>query len=120
MGVPEGRDHPADPEDRDRGPNVERYRAALVKQLLTPAPDVAAVAWKRAKFSGSDFPYLPVKPERVERVITDDEAFLTSHPTRRSNSEAMAHRREFKEAMRQRIRDIAASRDLSTKRSNQS
>jgi hypothetical protein len=32
---------------------------------------------------------------------------------RRSNSEAMTHRREFKEAMRRRIRDIAASRDLS-------
>jgi hypothetical protein len=46
-------------------------------------------------------------------VIADDEAFLAAHPIRRSNSEAMAHRREFKEAMRQRIRDIAASRDLS-------
>jgi hypothetical protein len=33
-------------------------------------------------------------------------------PTRRSNSEAMARSREFKEAMRQRIRDLAASRDL--------
>src|SRR5258708_15453150 len=43
MGVPEGRDHPADPEDRDRGPNVERYRASLVRQLLTPAWDVASV-----------------------------------------------------------------------------
>jgi hypothetical protein len=32
---------------------------------------------------------------------------------RRTNSEAMAHRREFNDAMRQRIRDIAASRDLS-------
>jgi hypothetical protein len=30
-----------------------------------------------------------------------------------SNSETMARNREFKEAMRQRIRDIAASRDLS-------
>ena len=78
-----------------------------------PAPNVAAVAWKRAKLSGGDFPYLPVKPERVERVIADDEAFLAAHPVRRSNSEAMAHRREFKEAMRQRIRGIAASRDLS-------
>ncbi len=73
----------------------------------------AAVAWKRAKFNGGDFLYLPVKPERIERAIADDEAFLAAHPTRRSNSEAMAHRREFKEAMRQRIRDIAASRDLS-------
>ncbi len=78
-----------------------------------PAPNVAAVAWKRAKFSGSDFRYLPVKPDRIERVIADDEAFLAAHPVRRSNSEAMAHRREFKEAMRQRIRGIAASRDLS-------
>lgn len=32
---------------------------------------------------------------------------------RHTNSNAMARRREFKQAMRQRIRDIAASRDLS-------
>jgi hypothetical protein len=57
--------------------------------------------------------YTDVKPERIERAIADDLAFLTAHPVRRSNSEAMAHRREFKEATRQRIRDIAASRDLS-------
>jgi hypothetical protein len=90
MGVPEGRDHPADPEDRDRGPNVERWRAALVRQLLTPAPDVAAVAWKRAKLSGGDFLYLPVKPDRVERAIADDDAFLTSHPTRTKGPRKMA------------------------------
>jgi hypothetical protein len=47
------------------------------------------------------------------RVIADDLAFLVAHPVRRSNSEAMAHRREFKDAMWQRIRDITASRDLS-------
>jgi hypothetical protein len=99
--------------DENRFSLVDTWREAVVKQLLTPAPNVAAVAWKRAKFSGSDFPYLPVKPERVERVIADDEAFLAAHPVRRSNSEAMAHRRAFKDAMRQRIRDIAASRDLS-------
>ena len=54
-----------------------------------------------------------MKPERIERAIADDLAILAAHPVRQSNSEAMAHRREFKEAMRQRIRDIAASRDLS-------
>jgi hypothetical protein len=54
-----------------------------------------------------------VKPERIERAIADDLAFLAAHPVRRSNSEAIARRREFREAMRQRIRDIAASRDLS-------
>jgi hypothetical protein len=40
-------------------------------------------------------------------------AWLAAHPTRRSNSEAMAQRREFNEALRKRIRDFAASRDLS-------
>ena len=87
-----------------------------MKQLLTPAPNVAAVAWKRAKLGGSDFPYLPVKPERVERAIADDIAFLTAHPRKKSKPmsiEAKERRREFKEAMRQRIRDIAASRELS-------
>lgn len=34
-------------------------------------------------------------------------------PPRRTKTEALEHRREFKAAMRQRIRDIAASRDLS-------
>src|ERR1700730_5081329 len=57
--------------------------------------------------------YTDVKSERIERAIPDDLAFLAAHPVRRSNSETMARRREFKEAMRQRIRDIAASRDLS-------
>ena len=99
--------------DETRFSLVDTWREAVVKQLLTPAPNVAAVAWKRAKFSGRDFSYLPVKPDQIERTIADDVAFLAAHPTRRSNSEAMAHRREFKEAMRQRIRDIAASRDLS-------
>jgi hypothetical protein len=54
-----------------------------------------------------------MKPERAERAIADDLAFLAAHPTRRDNSDAIARRREFKEAMRRRIGDIAASRDLS-------
>jgi len=113
MGVPEGRDHPTDPEDRGRQSMVQRWRAALVRQLLTPAPDGASVKWKQAALARGDHCYTGVKPERIERAIADDLAFLAAHPVRRSNSEAMAHRREFKEAMRQRIRDIAASRDLS-------
>jgi hypothetical protein len=92
---------------------VDKWREAVVKQLLTPAPDGAAVAWKRAQLAGRGFSHLPTKAERIERVIADDLAFLAAHPTRRNNSEATARRREFKEAMRRRIRDIAASRDLS-------
>jgi hypothetical protein len=41
--------------DENRFSLVDTWRKAFVKQLLTPAPNVAAVAWKRAKLSGRDF-----------------------------------------------------------------
>jgi hypothetical protein len=110
--IPEGGFHPA-VNPNYRWPMVEKYRAALVRQLLTPAWDAASVKWKQMALAGGDHRYTDVKSDRIERAIADDLAFLAAHPVRRSNSEAMAHRREFKEAMRQRIRDIAASRDLS-------
>ncbi len=113
MGTPEGRFHPSDPEGRDHVSMVQRWRAALVKQLLTPAWDGASVKWKQAALARGQHCNTDVKSERIERAIADDLAFLAAHPVRRSNSEAMARSREFKEAMRQRIRDIAASRDLS-------
>jgi hypothetical protein len=113
MGTPEGRSHSSDPEDRDRMSMVGSWRAALVKQILTPAPAGASVKWKQAALKSGQHEYTDVKPGWIERAIADDLAFLAAHPVRRSNSEEMAHRREFKEAMRQRIRDIAASRDLS-------
>jgi hypothetical protein len=57
---------------------------------------------------------LNVNPKKIERAIADDLAWLAAHPTKRTgNSEACAKRRAFNEAMRQRIRDVAASRDLS-------
>jgi hypothetical protein len=112
MGTPESRSHPAVNEDGPM-PMVGRYRAALVKQLLTPAWDVASVKWKQMALARGDHRYTDVKSERIERAIADDLAFLAAHPVRRSNSETMARRREFKLAMRQRIKDIAASRDLS-------
>lgn len=92
---------------------VDTWREAVAKQLLTPAPTLADVAWKRARVKSDEFKRLPITQARAEQAIADDLAFLAAHPTRRSNSEAMAHSREFKEAMRQRIRELAASRDLS-------
>jgi hypothetical protein len=79
--------------DADRFPSTENenrilivdtWRAALVKQLLTPAPDAGAVAWKRAQLRAENYRYTDVKPERIERAIADDVAFLEAHPTRRS------------------------------------
>src|SRR5437879_3809476 len=37
---------------------VDKWRDAVAKKLLTPAPDLAAITWKRAKLKSSDFPYL--------------------------------------------------------------
>jgi hypothetical protein len=111
-GVPEGNDHPPyDPDER--WALLANWRQAIAQQLLTSAPDTAAVAWKKAALAGGQHEYTDIKTERVERAIASDLEFFAAHPTRRSNSETMARRREFKEAMRQRIRDIAASRDLS-------
>src|SRR4051794_25189291 len=61
---------------------VDKWREAVVKQLLTPAPDLAAITWKRAKLAGRDFSHLPTKAERIEQAIADDVAFLAAHPTR--------------------------------------
>jgi hypothetical protein len=111
-GMSEGRSHPA-VDSEDRQALVDKWRAAFVKQLLTPASDAASVAWKQNALTRGKYQYTGLKPERLKHAIDDDMAFLAAHPVRQSNSEAMARRREFKEAMRQRIRDIAASRDLS-------
>jgi hypothetical protein len=81
MGLPEGRSHA--PLDDDRMSKVKSWRAAIVRQLLTPAPDAASVKWKQAAWARDN--YLAVKPERIERAIADDLAFLAAHPVRQSN-----------------------------------
>jgi hypothetical protein len=82
--LPEGRLHPPINE-RDYIPIVEKWRMALVKQLLTPAPTAGAVSWKKAALIQEQFKYVGVKSERIERAIADDLAFLAAHPVRRSN-----------------------------------
>jgi hypothetical protein len=94
---------------------VEKWREAVAKKLLTQAPDLAAITWKRAQIKGRLFSHLPITRQRAERVIAEDVAFLAAHPTRKSapmSNERKEERRAFKEAMRQRIREIAASRDI--------
>jgi hypothetical protein len=83
-GAPEGRLHRVEPDD-DRLATVVKWRAALVRQLLTPAPDAASVKWKQATFAMGQHRHTDVKPERIERAIADDLAFLAAHPVRQSN-----------------------------------
>jgi hypothetical protein len=73
---------------------ADREHAAAREKLLTSAEDKLSAAIVAAQ------------------SLTRPPAPLLE-PPRRTKSEALAHRREFKAAMRQRIRDVAASRDLS-------
>jgi hypothetical protein len=82
-GIPEGARHPPSTLDDD-GVLLENYRIAQVKQLLTPAPTVALVNWKRAVLAKGGIHLLPgVKKEQIEKAIADDLAFLAAHPFRR-------------------------------------
>ncbi len=82
-GLTEGNFHPPTaPADRDV--LLENYRAALVKQLLTPAPTVADVKWKQLALARGDHKFTDARTEKIERAIADDLAFLAAHPTRRA------------------------------------
>jgi hypothetical protein len=87
-GVPNACRHPSKTHE-DRMPLVNNYRAALAEQLLTPAPDIASVNWKRAVLDSNRNSYVFVefvKKEKVERAIADDLTFLAAHPFRRARS----------------------------------
>ena len=82
-GMSEGRSHPA-VDSGDRWALLEKWRAAFVKQLLTPAPDAASVAWKQNALTRGKYQYTGLKPERLKHAIADL-AFLAAHPVRQSN-----------------------------------
>jgi hypothetical protein len=63
---------------------VDLWRGALVEQMLTPAPDVGAVNWKRAQLSRGEHRFTTVKPERLQRAINADAQWLEDHPSRKS------------------------------------
>jgi len=51
--------------------------------MLTPAPDMQSVTWKRAQLKAENQKHTGLKTERIERAIADDVEFLKAHPTRR-------------------------------------
>ena len=73
--------------DADRLALVDLWRAALLQQMLTPAPDQNAVNWKRAQLAGRNahcnFPG-EIKTERLQRAIDADVEWLKAHPSRKS------------------------------------
>jgi hypothetical protein len=75
---------PCDDSGSSRLVLVDLWRAALVAQMLTPAPDVAGVNWKRVQLQAENYRYTDVKPERLQRAIEADVEWLEAHPTRKS------------------------------------
>jgi hypothetical protein len=109
IGVGQGADSGSFPPaaDETRYSLVEKWREAVAKQLLTPGPDSAAVAWKRAQLAGRGFSHLPTKAERIERVIGDDVAFLAAHPVRhrRNTTLPMADQQAITTMVRELLRE---------------
>ena len=82
-GIPEGANHPPRIPD-DRWAMIANWRLSIAAQLMTPAPDTRAIAWKKAALDGGEWEYTDLTRERIERAIADDEAFLAEHPMRQS------------------------------------
>jgi hypothetical protein len=59
-----------------------------MKQLLTPAPDAAAIRLKKTTHAKNQHIYTNTTPHAIERAIADDEAFIAAHPTRQSKKPA--------------------------------
>jgi hypothetical protein len=87
-GLPEGNNHPPHNPD-ERVALLANWRQAIAQQLLTPAPDTGAVAWKKAALARGEHEYTGIKTERLERAIADDLAFLAAHPVRQSRRGAV-------------------------------
>ena len=81
QGIPDALNYPEVDPGR-RYTLVEKWRAVLVKQLLTPAPDVGAVTWKKAALKQGQHTHIGVKTERIEQAIAADVEWLNAHPTK--------------------------------------
>jgi hypothetical protein len=62
----------------------DEWREAQTAQLLTPAPDQLAVAWKQARLkAGDDRGFTDIDPLRVKCAIAADIEWLKTHPFRK-------------------------------------
>jgi hypothetical protein len=68
---------------------VNGYRDALGRQLLTPAPDMAIVNWKRRHLSK---PYVGADKGAIAKAIAEDIAFLDAHQTGTSRANKLRKR----------------------------
>ncbi|MGJ4908876.1 hypothetical protein [Bradyrhizobium sp. HKCCYLS2033] len=99
-----------------RDANVSAWRQALVDQMLTPAPTLNDVEWKRRTFAAGQHQHIGADPAAIKRAIERDAAWLQEHPVRRSrpvDPAAVAERKQADCDIRGRIKEVAASLHLS-------
>ncbi len=77
---------PGDVDTRDA--NVRKWRQAQLAQMLTPAPTVAAVTWKRHAFASGQWQHIGADRKKIERAIEFDAAWLAAHPSRRPKAKS--------------------------------
>lgn len=68
-----------------RHQTMPKLRRAVARQILTPAPDANAVAWKK---NASKDGFLPITKQDIAEAIMLDEEFLSAHPVRRARSKS--------------------------------
>ncbi|MET4490677.1 hypothetical protein [Bradyrhizobium sp. LA7.1] len=62
---------------------VENWRRAVLEQLLTPAPTVGDLDWKRRRAASlNPYDWVGATPKQVEKALAKDETFLRSFPAR--------------------------------------
>ena len=64
----------------------KEHQIARFAQMLTPAPDVASVNWKRRQAFGKRASWPAEQHGPIQAAIIADEAFLKRHPTRHRRS----------------------------------
>jgi hypothetical protein len=68
----------------DRDLSLQKWRDAIGAQMLTPAPDVGAITWKRGQMRDHQWRWSRVTDKQVERALAADIAWLEQHPTKKS------------------------------------
>ncbi|WP_316196868.1 hypothetical protein [Bradyrhizobium sp. SZCCHNS3053] len=100
-----------------RDANVRAWREALVALMMTPAPSTAAVAWKKRTLASGQHKRIGAETGPLDRAIERDEAWLKEHPVRRPrpvDPAAVTERKQANDDIRHRIKEVAASLNLST------
>lgn len=70
---------------RKRDRMLANMKAATERQIRTPAPDQAAIEWKRRRMADLNAT-ARISREEIAEIIATDEAFLAAHPIKKGRT----------------------------------